>query len=260
MPGATSSSTRPSSGWGRESTSLSAVRPCRASARLSCPRASSSARRRGRGCLEVAVAVRSSLGPAIHAAWAVGGVVFFPHESALEVNGLSAEPLPTTTLRAARRLLDFLEHRQPREPRRTRTETSHDHRGDQRRLRQGANRHRPVHQHAAQLGEVRRCRSHHRRGLHLGRRTRRRQTGKHVPCRPDGCLRAHLLGARRRRLRDDLRHPQRDRGEAADVGAPRSGPHARRPRGVEPSPAPGSPRRRGDRHDRCRGRDRLVDH
>jgi len=57
--------------------------------------------------------VRSSLGPAMYAAWAVGGAVFFPHESALEVNGLTAEPLPATTLRAARRLLDFLEHRQP---------------------------------------------------------------------------------------------------------------------------------------------------
>ena len=39
-----------------------------------------------------------------------GGVVFFPHESALEVNGLSAEPLPTATLRAAARVLDLLAH------------------------------------------------------------------------------------------------------------------------------------------------------
>ena len=56
--------------------------------------------------------VRSSLGPAMHAAWAVGGTVFFPRELALEVNGLTAEPLPATTLRAAKRLLDLLEHRQ----------------------------------------------------------------------------------------------------------------------------------------------------
>lgn len=56
--------------------------------------------------------VRNSLGPAMRAAWAVGGVVFFPHESTLEVNGLTAERLPGTTLRAASRLLDFVEHPQ----------------------------------------------------------------------------------------------------------------------------------------------------
>lgn len=53
--------------------------------------------------------VRNSLGPAMRA---VGGVVFFPHESTLEVNGLTAERLPGTTLRAASRLLDFVEHPQ----------------------------------------------------------------------------------------------------------------------------------------------------
>lgn len=54
--------------------------------------------------------VLAGLGPYLHAAWSSGGVVFFPHESALEVNGLSAEPLPTTTLRAAARVLDSLAH------------------------------------------------------------------------------------------------------------------------------------------------------
>ena len=54
--------------------------------------------------------VLAGLGPHLHAAWGSGGVVFFPHESALEVNGLSAEPLPTTTLRAAARVLDLLAH------------------------------------------------------------------------------------------------------------------------------------------------------
>ena len=58
-------------------------------------------------------AVRSSLGPQLDAARSSGGVVFFPHEAALEVNGLSAEPLPTSTIRAAGRLLDLLGHGQP---------------------------------------------------------------------------------------------------------------------------------------------------
>lgn len=52
--------------------------------------------------------VRSSLGPHLHAASTAGGVVFFPREASLEVNGLTADPLPATTLRAAGRLLDFL--------------------------------------------------------------------------------------------------------------------------------------------------------
>jgi hypothetical protein len=54
--------------------------------------------------------VRSSLGPHLRAAWVSGGVVFFPHDSALEVNGLSAEPLPTTTLRSAATVLGLLAH------------------------------------------------------------------------------------------------------------------------------------------------------
>jgi hypothetical protein len=52
--------------------------------------------------------VRSSLGPHLHAASTAGGVVFFPREASLEVNGLTADPLPAITLRAAGRLLDFL--------------------------------------------------------------------------------------------------------------------------------------------------------
>lgn len=55
--------------------------------------------------------VRSSLGPAMQAAWSVEDVVFFPYESALAVNGLTAEPLPVSTLRAANRLLDLAERR-----------------------------------------------------------------------------------------------------------------------------------------------------
>ena len=57
--------------------------------------------------------VGASIGPAMQSACAAGGVIFFPHESALEVQGLTADPLPATTLRAAKRLLDFLEHRDP---------------------------------------------------------------------------------------------------------------------------------------------------
>ena len=36
-------------------------------------------------------------------------IVFFPAESELEINGLSAEPFPASTARAARRLRDLLE-------------------------------------------------------------------------------------------------------------------------------------------------------
>lgn len=54
-------------------------------------------------------AVRASLGPRLRAMDADGMVVFFPRESELEINGLSAEPLPSSTIRAAHRLLDLLE-------------------------------------------------------------------------------------------------------------------------------------------------------
>lgn len=52
--------------------------------------------------------VRASLGPRLRAMDAEGVVVFFPRESELEINGLSAEPLPASTIRAAHRLLDLL--------------------------------------------------------------------------------------------------------------------------------------------------------
>lgn len=56
--------------------------------------------------------VRAGLGPLLAAASSSGRTVFFPHERALEVNGLSAGPLPLSTLRAAGRLLDLLALRQ----------------------------------------------------------------------------------------------------------------------------------------------------
>jgi hypothetical protein len=56
--------------------------------------------------------VRTGLGPLLAVASSSGRVVFFPRERALEVNGLSAEPLPQSTLRAAGRLLDLLAERE----------------------------------------------------------------------------------------------------------------------------------------------------
>lgn len=53
--------------------------------------------------------VRSSLGPAMRASERDQGVFFFPHESTLEINGLTAEPLPGSTIRAAGRLLQLVE-------------------------------------------------------------------------------------------------------------------------------------------------------
>ena len=53
-------------------------------------------------------AVRSSLGPQLARATAAGRVVFFPRDAELEINGLSAHPLPTSTMRAAGRLVDLL--------------------------------------------------------------------------------------------------------------------------------------------------------
>ena len=60
-------------------------------------------------------AVRSCLGPALREAWSCGGVFFFPHERNLELNGLTAEPLPESTARAARRLVEFIEYWEPGE-------------------------------------------------------------------------------------------------------------------------------------------------
>ena len=53
--------------------------------------------------------VRACLGPRLRMIDTDGRVVFFPSESQLAINGLSAEPLPTSTRRAASRLLDVLE-------------------------------------------------------------------------------------------------------------------------------------------------------
>jgi hypothetical protein len=61
--------------------------------------------------------VRSSLGPAMRAAERDRGVVFFPHEATLEINGLTAEPLPASTIRAAGRLLQLVEFWESREQR-----------------------------------------------------------------------------------------------------------------------------------------------
>ena len=54
-------------------------------------------------------AARACFGPRLKAMDAQTRIVFFPSESALEINGLSAEPLPASTARAARRLLELLE-------------------------------------------------------------------------------------------------------------------------------------------------------
>jgi hypothetical protein len=54
-------------------------------------------------------AVRACLGPRLNVMDAEGRIVFFPNESGLSINGLSAEPLPTSTIRAAQRLLDLLD-------------------------------------------------------------------------------------------------------------------------------------------------------
>lgn len=54
-------------------------------------------------------AVRACFGPRLKAMDAQKRIVFFPAESELEINGLSAEPLPGSTARAARRLLDLVE-------------------------------------------------------------------------------------------------------------------------------------------------------
>ena len=53
--------------------------------------------------------VRACLGPRLKMIDANSRVVFFPSESQLAINGLSAEPLPASTRRAASRLLDVLE-------------------------------------------------------------------------------------------------------------------------------------------------------
>jgi hypothetical protein len=54
-------------------------------------------------------AARACFGPRLKAMDVQKRIVFFPSESELEINGLSAEPLPASTARAARRLLDLLE-------------------------------------------------------------------------------------------------------------------------------------------------------
>lgn len=54
-------------------------------------------------------AARACFGPRLKAMDAQKRIVLFPAESELEINGLSAEPLPASTARAARRLLDLLE-------------------------------------------------------------------------------------------------------------------------------------------------------
>lgn len=54
-------------------------------------------------------AARACFGPQLKAMDGERRIVFFPAESDLEINGLSAEPLPASTARAARRLLDLLE-------------------------------------------------------------------------------------------------------------------------------------------------------
>jgi len=61
------------------------------------------------GASKWASPVRTSLGPHLRDALSAGRVVFFPREASLEVNGLTAAPLPGTTLRAAGQLLDVLE-------------------------------------------------------------------------------------------------------------------------------------------------------
>jgi hypothetical protein len=54
-------------------------------------------------------AARACFGPRLKGMDAQKRIVFFPSESELEINGLSAAPLPASTARAARRLLDLLE-------------------------------------------------------------------------------------------------------------------------------------------------------
>lgn len=54
-------------------------------------------------------AVRRSLGTHLERATADHRVVFFPLDDVLEVHGLSSDPLPVSTLRAAGRLVDLLE-------------------------------------------------------------------------------------------------------------------------------------------------------
>ena len=53
--------------------------------------------------------VRRSLGPRLDRATAEHRVVFFPLDNGLEVHGLSADPLPASTLRAADRLAELLD-------------------------------------------------------------------------------------------------------------------------------------------------------
>lgn len=53
-------------------------------------------------------AARACVGPRLKAMDAQKRVVFFPSESELEINGLSAEPLPPSTIRGAQRLLNLL--------------------------------------------------------------------------------------------------------------------------------------------------------
>lgn len=52
--------------------------------------------------------VRSSMGPRLKSACEAGGVFFFPHEAALEIDGLTSDSLPATTFRVANRLASFL--------------------------------------------------------------------------------------------------------------------------------------------------------
>jgi hypothetical protein len=54
-------------------------------------------------------AARACFGPRLKAMDVQKRIVFFASESELEINGLSAEPLPASMARAARRLLDLLE-------------------------------------------------------------------------------------------------------------------------------------------------------
>lgn len=64
------------------------------------------------GATKWPAAVRLSLGVHLRDLDSARRVVFFPRDEGLEVNGLSADPLPASTIRAARGLLDLLDRQQ----------------------------------------------------------------------------------------------------------------------------------------------------
>ncbi|WP_214058678.1 hypothetical protein [Nocardioides aquaticus] len=60
------------------------------------------------GCSRWPKVVAASLGPTFQRAMSDGRIVFFPHDRDLELNGVDAEPLPSSARAAGRHVIELL--------------------------------------------------------------------------------------------------------------------------------------------------------